>query len=371
MHRPMHLGWAHPLVATSRGPGYHRAVTSASAPLPVALDAMGGDFAPAAAVEGALEARRRFGIPVALVGDKAAINRELARLGAAPDAARLVPAADAVGMEEHAAAVVRRRRDSSLHVACRLVAQGEAAAAVSAGNSGAFFAVAMFTYGRLPGVDRPALATVFPTAGAPVLLLDVGANAEVRPEFLAQFGVMGAVYAERVLKRPNPTVGLLSNGTEEGKGPPVVQEAHALLKAARLNFIGNVEGNDVPHGRADVVVCDGFAGNVLIKTAEGVAETLLAIVRAELTSSALSKLLAAGLRPAFRRVRTKLDYAEYGGAPLLGLQHVAIVAHGRSNARAIANAIRVAKEAADGGVVAAVREGIAGLGQEPTPPSPS
>lgn len=345
-------------------------MSSTSPPLPVALDAMGGDFAPAAAVEGALEAMRRFTIPVILVGDEAAISRELTRLGAAGNTVRVVHAAETIGMDEHAAAAVRRRRDSSMHIACRLVKQGEAAAAVSAGNSGAFFAVAMFGFGRLAGVDRPALATIFPTAGEPVLLLDVGANVEVRPHHLAQFAVMGTVYAERVLHRANPRVALLSNGSEEGKGPPVVQEAYSRLKAAQLNFIGNVEGNDVPRGRADVVVCDGYAGNVLIKTAEGVAETMLAILRTELTRSTTSKLLAAGLRPAFRRVRAKLDYAEYGGAPLLGLGHIAIVAHGRSNARAIANAIRVARAAADGDVVAAVRDGIAALAQEPAPTAP-
>lgn len=326
--------------------------------LPVALDAMGGDFAPAAAVAGALEALRRFQAPVLLVGDETALRQELARLGA-PNALPIVHAAGTIGMNEHAATAVRKRRDSSMHVCCRLVKEGRAAAAVSAGNSGAFFGVAMFTLGRTPGVDRPALATIFPTSGAPVLLLDVGANTEVKPQQLVQFALMGSIYAERVLRRNLPTVALLSNGEEEEKGPLVVQEAHHRLKQVGLHFTGNIEGKDVPRGKADVVVCDGFAGNVLIKTAEGVAETMLEIIRAELTSNPLNKLLAAGLRPAFRRVRAKMDYAEYGGAPLLGIQGIAIVAHGRSNATAIANAIRVAREAVDNGVVEAIREGVA------------
>jgi phosphate acyltransferase len=341
--------------------------------LPIALDAMGGDFAPAAAVEGALEARRRFQIPVLLVGDEVTIEAELARLGA-PKGLPIVHAAETIGMDEHAATAVRRRRDSSMHVCCRLVKEGRAAAAVSAGNSGAFFGVAMFTLGRIAGVDRPALATIFPTTGAPVLLLDVGANTEVKPQHLVQFAVMGSIYMERVLRRTRPAVALLSNGEEEEKGPLVVQEAHQRLKLTSLNFSGNIEGKDVPRGKADVIVCDGFAGNVLIKTAEGVGETLLDLVRAELTSSRINKLLAAGLRPAFRRVRAKLDYAEYGGAPLLGVQGVAIIAHGRSNANAIANAVRVAREAVANGVVKAIQDGVAAYVPSPgpagTPPNP-
>jgi glycerol-3-phosphate acyltransferase PlsX len=325
--------------------------------LPIALDAMGGDFAPAAAVEGALDAVRRFKVQVLLVGDETALQRELARLGGSGKL-RIVHAAETIGMDEHAATAVRRRRDSSMHVCCRLVKEGRAAAAVSAGNSGAFFGVAMFALGRVSGVDRPALATIFPTTGKPVLILDVGANTEVKPQQLVQFAIMGSIYAQRVLRRSRPSVALLSNGEEDEKGPLVVQDAHQRLKQLGLNFVGNIEGKDVPRGKADVIVCDGFAGNVLIKTAEGVAETMLALIRTELTSSLLNRLLAAGLHPAFRRVRAKLDYAEYGGAPLLGIQGVAIIAHGRSNANAIANAIRVAAEAVDNGVVEAIREGV-------------
>lgn len=306
---------------------------------------MGGDHAPEATVSGAIEANRLLGIEVVLVGDEPSLAPLLAARGASSPGVRIVHATEVIGMDEHAAAVVRRKRDSSMHVACRLVKEGKAHAAVSAGNSGAFFAVAMLTLGRLPGVDRPALATVFPTPTFPALILDVGANAEVKPFHLLQFAQLGSAYAERLLGRPRPRVGLLSNGEEPEKGPIVVQEAHQLLKQSNLNFIGNVEGKDVPAGVADVVVCDGFAGNVLIKTAEGVAETLLKLIRTELTSTMMNRLLAAGLRPAFRRVAAHLDYAAYGGAPLLGLNNVAIIAHGRSSALAIRNAIRVASEA--------------------------
>lgn len=323
---------------------------------------MGGDHAPAATVEGAVVGARRFGLATILVGDAATVERELARHQPLPAGLSVEHAAETIGMDEHAASVVRAKRQSSMHVACRLVKEGRASAAVSAGNSGAFFGVAMFAFGRLPGVDRPALATVFPTGRAPVLLLDVGANAEVKPLNLVQFALMGSVYANKVLGRAEPAVALLSNGEEEEKGPPVVQEAHQQLKAAPLRFVGNVEGKDVPLGTADVVVADGYAGNVLLKTAEGTAEALLAIIRRELTSSTRNKLLAAGLRPAFRRIRATMDYAEYGGAPLLGLRQVGIIAHGRSNAWAIANALRVADEAVRSGVIAALEEGLAAQG---------
>ncbi|MCL4545282.1 MAG: phosphate acyltransferase PlsX [Chloroflexi bacterium] len=329
---------------------------------PVALDAMGGDRAPAVTCEGALEAWRRWQIPVTLVGPEQQLLAELRPRGPIPSGISVVHATEAIGMTEHASEAFRRTRDSSMHVACQLVNEGKAYAAVSAGNSGAFFAVAMFTFGRIKGVDRPALATIFPTQGQPALILDVGANAEVRPHHLVQFAVLGTVYAKRVLGVAEPRVGLLSNGEEEEKGTPVVQEAHQKLRKTGLNFVGNVEGKDVPRGAADVVVCDGFAGNVLIKTAEGVAETMLGLIRAELTCSLWTKLLAAGLQPSFRRIRTKLDYAEYGGAPLIGLRHVGIVAHGRSNGWAIANALRVASHAVQERVIEAMTTGVAELG---------
>jgi glycerol-3-phosphate acyltransferase PlsX len=224
-------------------------------------------------------------------------------------------------------------------------------------------AAGLFHLGRIPGVERPAIATVFPTRSGFTLIVDVGANADCKPEYLAQFALMGAAYAEQVLEVQSPRIGLLSIGEEEEKGSQVVQRAHALLREQAPGFVGNVEGKDIPAGAVDVVVCDGFVGNVLIKFAEGVASTIGGIIREEITSSPWSKLLALGLRPAFRRAYGRLDYAEFGGAPLLGVQGVVIIAHGRSNARAIRSAIRVASRAVDGGLVERIAQGVGVRGE--------
>lgn len=336
----------------------------------VALDAMGGDHAPDATVLGARRAVESLGVSVLLVGDEATVRATMARHGISSPYLRVVHAPDAVAMDEHGADAPRRRRQTSMQLVADAVKGGEAVAGVSAGNSGAFFATSLLTLGRLRGIERPALATVFPTRDGVALLLDVGANVDNRPRQLLEFGLMGSAYAERILGLARPRVGLLSNGEEPTKGTPAIQEAHRLLQASGLNFIGNVEGKDVPRGAADVVVCDGFAGNVLIKTAEGVAETLVAMIREELTRTPVRKLLAAGLRPAFRALRSRMDYSEYGGAVLLGLRGTMIVAHGRSDARAIASAIRVARDAAARGVTTAIEEGLATLAQ-PTDAGPA
>jgi glycerol-3-phosphate acyltransferase PlsX len=321
----------------------------------IVVDAMGGDHAPAEVVKGAIQAVRDLGVRVTLVGRQEAIERELA--GAA-EGIRVLDAPSVIEMDEHPARAVRSKRDSSIVVGIERVKE-QGGAFVSAGNSGATMAAALLILGRLPGVDRPALATVFPTQHGRVVLIDVGANTDVRPDWLRQFAVMGSLYAEKVLGINRPRVGLLSNGEEETKGSQLVQEAFPLLAGAGLNFIGNVEGRDIPAGTADVVVTDGFTGNVVIKLAEGIAETLFAMLRAELTAGLTTKLAAAFLRPAFRRVAKNLDYAEYGGAPLLGVRGLAIVAHGRSDARAITAAIRVAKNAIDQQLVAAIQAGLA------------
>jgi glycerol-3-phosphate acyltransferase PlsX len=233
-----------------------------------------------------------------------------------------------------------------MNVAVRLVKGGKAGAFVSAGNTGAAMVAALFGLGRLPGVERPALATVFPTARGRCLILDVGANAECRPVHLQQFAILGERYARLVLGVARPRVGLLSNGEEETKGNALVQEAYPLLRALDLDFVGNVEGKDVPRGLADVVVCDGFVGNVVIKLAEGIGEFTFGLLREEISASPVGVLGALLLRPALRRIKRRVDYEEYGGAPLLGVDGVAIVAHGRSGARAIRNAVRVAHQAA-------------------------
>ncbi len=323
--------------------------------LRVALDAMGGDHAPTVTVAGAVQAAREYGIEVALVGRPDALRAELGQHDLTGLSLPIVEAADVIEMDEHAATAARRRTSSSIHVALRQVKEGGAAAMVSAGNSGAAMTAALFVLGRVPGIERPAIATVLPTATGRTLLIDAGANTDPRPAHLVQFGQMGAIYMERVQRVARPRVGLLANGEEPSKGSELVQAAHPLLAASGLNFVGNVEGKDITAGVADVIVTDGFTGNVALKLAEGVSTMLLGFLRAELTRSPVTKLLAAGLRPAFKRVGARLDYREHGGAPLLGVEGVTIIAHGRSDTLAIKNAIRVAKEVAEGGTLEAIR----------------
>ncbi|MBI4758202.1 MAG: phosphate acyltransferase PlsX, partial [Chloroflexi bacterium] len=253
---------------------------------------------------------------------------------------------------------VKEKKDSSLNVGMKLVQAGQAQALVSAGNSGAVMAAALFNLGRIKGIERPALGTVYPTVRGKCFLLDIGANTDCKPEYLRQFAIMGLAYWERVFGVPNPRVGLVSNGEEEGKGSMLARDAYQLLKQTRLNFVGNVEGKDVPLGLADVAVTDGFTGNVMIKLSEGVAEMLVGFLKEEIKKRPLAMAGAVLARPAFEALRKRLDYSEYGGGPLLGVDGVVIVAHGRSNAYAIKNAVRVAKEAVDRKLVEAIREGV-------------
>ncbi len=324
----------------------------------IVLDTMGGDDAPAAPIAGAVEALRDLNVDLTLVGPASIIEAELER--ARPSGhPRIVDAPDVIGMSESPVHAVRAKKQSSMVLGLDLVARGEADAFVTVGNTGAAMAAAIFGLGRIAGIDRPALAIPFPTRQGACLLLDVGANSEARAQDLVQFGLMGAVYAEHVMGLSNPRVGLLSIGEEESKGSLVVQEAHQKLRAEPLNFVGNVEGKDIPAGAADVVVMDGFVGNVLIKFAEGVTGAFVGLIRAELRASPITSLLALALRPAFARVRRRTDYAEWGGAPLLGVNGVVIIGHGRSNPWAIRNAIRVAAEAVDQEIVARIRDGVA------------
>jgi glycerol-3-phosphate acyltransferase PlsX len=316
----------------------------------IAVDAMGGDYGPAVVVEGAVAASREFGASVILVGDKAAIEREVTRLGADAAALELRHASQVVGMGESPSQALRRKRDSSLRVAAQLVKDREAAAFVSAGNTGAAMAIAMFVVGVLPGVDRPAIAAVLPNKKRFTVLLDVGANVEPKPWHLLQFAVMGHVYARDILGYDNPRVGLLSVGEEEGKGNELTREAYEQLKDSSLNFVGNVEGRDIYNGRCDVVVTDGFTGNVALKISESLAETLGSMLREELMRDARSRLGAALAAPAFDRFKRRVDYTEMGGAPLLGIDGAAIICHGASPVKAIKNAVRVAGEWAKAGV---------------------
>jgi glycerol-3-phosphate acyltransferase PlsX len=312
--------------------------------LKIAVDAMGGDYGPAVVVEGAVAAVRDHGAAVVLVGDKAAIERELSRCGAGELSIEVRHASQVVGMGEAPSQAIRRKRDSSLRVAADLVRDGEAAAMVSAGNTGAALAIGMFVVGLLPGVDRPAIAAVLPNLKRFTVLLDAGANVDPKPKHLLQFAVMGHVYARDILGYANPRVGLLSVGEEEGKGNELTKEAYDELKDSSLNFIGNVEGRDIYNGSCDVVVTDGFTGNVALKISESLAEMLSAMIKEELTRDVRSRLGAALALPAFERFKRRIDYTEMGGAPLLGINGAAIICHGASPVKAITNAVRVARE---------------------------
>jgi glycerol-3-phosphate acyltransferase PlsX len=334
----------------------------------IAVDAMGGDYGPKVVVEGGVAAARDFGATVVLVGDRAAIDREVTRLGAQNLPLEIRHASQVVGMAEIPSQALRRKRDSSLRVAAQLVKDGEAAAFVSAGNTGAAMAIAMFVIGVLPGIDRPAIAAVLPNRKRFTVLLDVGANVDPKSWHLLQFAVMGHVYARDILGLDHPRVGLLSVGEEEGKGNELVKEAYDQLKDSSLNFVGNVEGRDIYNGRCDVVVTDGFTGNVALKISESLVETLGQMLKEELTRDVRSKMGAALALPAFHRFKRRVDYTEMGGAPLLGIDGAAIICHGASPVKAIKNAVRVAMTWAAAGVndhiKAALEAEVAGGGRE-------
>ncbi len=313
----------------------------------IALDAMGGDKCPVPEITGAIDAARELGTRVLLVGRDDFIRAELDRHRRWKDLPiEIVPAADRITMEDSAAKAARQKNQSSMHVAARLVRDGGAQGWVSAGNTGACMAIAKMVQGKVPGVDRPALSGVFPTLTLhkPVVMLDVGANVDCTPEMLAQFAIMGEAYSRLVLRQPQPKVGLLSIGEEEHKGNELTKATMAILKRLPLNFHGNVEGRDIFGGTVDVIICDGFVGNVALKTSEGLADMIKGLLRQGLTASPLRKAGAVLVKPALDDLKKRTDYAEYGGAPLLGLKGVCIVCHGRSDANAIKNAIRVAGE---------------------------
>jgi glycerol-3-phosphate acyltransferase PlsX len=327
----------------------------------VAVDAMGGDFAPRSIVEGALAATRHFDLAVALVGPAAVLEAEVARhLFVDRGRVRIVDAEDAIAMTEAPASTLRRRPRASIKVAAELVARGEAAALFSAGHTGASVMAAHGAFGMLSGVDRPALAATVPTRrNRPAILLDVGASVECRPQHLLQFAVMGSVYSRTLYGVESPRVGLLSTGEEATKGNELTREAHRLLKSSSLAFIGNVEARDVYSGDADVIVCDGFTGNVALKVSEGLVEVVEELLSEELSSTITMRVGSLLTRRALRRFRRRVDYSEYGGAPLLGVAGVAIVGHGRSSAKAVRNAIAMAYRFAADRFIARVERDIA------------
>lgn len=312
----------------------------------IALDAMGGDFGPLVLVKGAVDAAIERGIETVLVGPEQEMLRCLDEVGAGKDIpVSIHNATQVVDMGEPPSEALRKKKDSTIRVAFDLVREGRADAVVSAGNSGATLATAMVTLGRIHSV-RPAIAIVMPTLKNPVVLIDVGANVDCKPHHLLQFGVMGSVFSQHLLGNRKPRVGLLSIGEEGYKGNVQVKKAYDLLTSSPLNFVGNVEGRDIFKGDVDVIVCDGFIGNICLKLSEGLAESILTMLRTEIEGSTLARLGYALARSAFRRFRKKVDYAEYGGAPLLGVNGVAIISHGRSDPKAVKNAIYAAHDLA-------------------------
>jgi glycerol-3-phosphate acyltransferase PlsX len=323
----------------------------------IALDAMGGDYAPTETVKGALLAIRETDVEVALVGLPAVLETELARQGhsGSTPSVRVVPASEVVDMHEPPTQAVRQKRHSSINEALLLVKGGEASAIVSAGNTGAVVASALLVLGRLGGINRPALSAYFPTGKYGVLALDVGANADCKPSYLVQFAHMGSIYMEHVYGAKRPRVGLLSIGEEEGKGNALTREVYDRLQHSALNFVGNVEGKEIMNGEVEVVVSDGFTGNVAVKMGEGMAEFMFSELKKAVGERLRYRLGALLMVDALRGMRRRLDYAEYGGVPLLGVNGVVIICHGRSHAQAIKNAIRTAKEAAASGMLEAMQ----------------
>jgi glycerol-3-phosphate acyltransferase PlsX len=316
-------------------------------PVVIAIDAMGGDHAPASVVEGAIMASQEYSHSLILVGRQEEIGRELARHGepaGGREALSIVDARDIIEMHEAPALALRQKKHSSIRVACHLVREGRADGMISAGNTGAVMVTAKVVMGMLQGIDRPAVMAVLPNLKGHSVWLDVGANIDPRPEHLFQFAVMGQSYAHEILGVQEPRVGILSVGEEESKGNAVTKEALRQLRGSRMNFIGNVEGRDIFNGNADVIISDAFTGNVSLKAIESVAEMLAVLLRHEMASSWSSRLGYLFARGAFKRFKQKIDYAEYGGMPLLGVKGSAIICHGRSSAKAIKNAIRVAAE---------------------------
>lgn len=320
-------------------------------PTVIAVDAMGSDRAPRPEVEGAILACRHYDVQVVLVGREEQVREELQQHPSAQGLPiEIAPASEVIGMDEKVANAVRSKRDSSMRVGLRLARDGKAAGFITAGNTGAAMATAKMVLGALPGVDRPGLAAVFPTAeGTAAVLLDVGANVDSKAHNLEQFAVMGEIYYRNIFGVKRPRVGLLSIGEEEGKGNELTREAFTLLKQLPLHFVGNVEGRDLYNGKLDVIVCDGFIGNVALKVSEGLVETVRYLLKESLKSTITSQVGYLLSRKAFADFKKRLDYAEYGGAPLLGIKGVCIVGHGSSNAVAIKNAIRVAAQFADSG----------------------
>lgn len=336
----------------------------------VAVDVMGGDHAPSHEVAGAVMAARRWQIPIILVGQADQINQELACHKIESLDISVQQASEVVGMRDSASDAVRKKKDSSIRVAFDMVKNGEAHAIVSTGNSGATMAAGMFVLKRIPGIERPAIATIVPNLKDQTVILDVGGNVDCKPAHLVQFAHMGSVFARQALGKKQPRVALLSNGEELSKGNELTRETHSLLVNSMLNYAGYVEGRDIYNGSVDVVVCDGFVGNVVLKVSEGLADALGRMLRKEFKGKFMARLGYLLARPALASFRKKVDYAEYGGAPLLGIKGTAMICHGSSSPRAIMNAIRMAYDSETRQVTAQLVCEISKVfGDQPSPPA--
>lgn len=324
----------------------------------IIVDAMGGDYAPEVVIQGVVAAAEEYQAEVVLVGDEPRITALLKKAKYSGNKISVHHAPEVIGMDEPPATSVRKKRNSSITVGLDLVKKGQGEAFFSAGNTGAVVCAATLGLGLLPGIERPGIAIVTPTLKGISLIVDVGANIIPKPLHLLQYGIMAGAYCEDILHKPNPSVGLLNVGEEETKGTEFVKETYELLSHSHLNFVGNVEGKDLFSGKCDIIVCDGFVGNIALKVTESVVETMQAFLKRHLVSSFFGKLGLVFLKPSFRRFKKQLDYAEYGGAPLLGVNGVVIVGHGRSTVKAIKNAIRVAKEEIENKVNAKILEAI-------------
>jgi len=327
--------------------------------LKIVVDAMGGDHAPYEIVKGAVEASQEIDSKLILVGIEEEVKKELAKYTYDKDKIVTYHASEIIGMDESPAKALRKKKDSSIVVGAKMVKEGEGEAFVSAGSTGAVMASSLLKIGRIKGIKRPAIATVFPTLKEETLLLDMGANVDSKPEHLVQHALMGQIYAKNLLDKENPTVGLLSIGEEEKKGNELTIETHKLLKEMdNINFVGNVEGRDIFTGEYDVILCEGFVGNVVLKTTEGLASALFKIIKREITATFLGKIGGLLLKPAFKRVAKKMDYTEYGGAPLLGIDGITIISHGSSNSKAIKNAIKNAEKGIKADLITLIKANI-------------
>jgi phosphate acyltransferase len=330
----------------------------------IAIDAMGGDFAPFSIVAGAVLAQKAYGdsVELTLVGDQPQIEAELKNLGAPDLPIKIVHSSQVIGMGDEPAESVRKKPDSSIVLALNLQKEGQCDAFISAGNTGACMAASLIILGRLPAVNRPAIATFFPSERGRTLVLDVGANSDCKAINLYQFGLMGAIYFSQMFSNQNPRVGLLSIGEEKSKGNEVTIASHKLLSAADLNFAGNIEGRDILKGKADVVICDGFVGNIILKFAESIDSFLGEIVRRQVRVNLLAKIGALLLQPAFKDLKKNLDYAEYGGAPLLGINGISIICHGGSTPKAMKNAVGMARNMVERDINRLIEERLAANG---------